>query len=543
MQEYGGLSDADLVRWALGATTPDERKAAFEAITDRHHLAVFRQCARWFPHPDQAQDVCQAAFEAAFTLLADGRGPERPDKLAGWLINIARYRGQEYRRRDKPPGVSWATLPEGQSLDQIEDDEEPRSGSAVRRAHATRLVETVVATLTARQQEVYQLRIVGELTGRQVAERLGISDKTASNEITRVQDLIANGFGALILLQEGRRYCPDLARIIETAPGAVGTMAFTTVLREQIVRHFDNCNVCDDCRTCNNKRRELVGAYAPALIPILFAADLRDRIMEVINRITRQGAHSHPDDPGVAPPADANAAFAYNRAVPEAAGAAAVTAEAALLAAGPHRATHSGSMLRRTLRRRPAVSALIALVVLAAVGGGAAALASGGGATHSGVAVAATSSGGPGATQTAPGAAPGVNTVDVTGAPLAAPVLAIAREVLTAARVHDSATLDRLLYPGGPTTAAALNKLLAQPGIYAQIITLLTETHGVPQDGFTGWPGFLLAGTSLPLAVADLKALGVTSPQAYKGIVINIGAPYDVKPYIPKIYSIIQTTG
>jgi hypothetical protein len=30
--------------------------------------------------------------------------------------------------------------------------------------------------------------------------------------------------------------------------------------------------------------------------------------------------------------------------------------------------------------------------------------------------------------------------------------------------------------------------------------------------------------------VDDLKALGVVSPQAYKGIVVNIGAPYNEKP-------------
>jgi RNA polymerase sigma factor (sigma-70 family) len=303
MQHQGGTTDADLVRRALGAATPEERKAAFEAIADRYHLVVFRQCAYWFPHPEEAQDVCQAAFEAAFTLLADGKPPERPDKLAGWLIEIARRRGLEYRR--KGARVDWAILPEGQNLEETQDDDEPRSGSAVRRAHATRLVEAVVATLTARQQEVYQLRIVEELTGRQVAERLGITDKTASNEITRVQDLIATGFGALILFQEGRRYCHDLARIIETVPASTGAGAFTTVLREQIVRHFDNCNICDDCSTCNSKRRELVGPYAPALIPILFAADLHDRIIEAIDRLTRKGAHSDPGDSEVTPPSGA----------------------------------------------------------------------------------------------------------------------------------------------------------------------------------------------------------------------------------------------
>jgi DNA-directed RNA polymerase specialized sigma24 family protein len=105
------LSTVDLVRRALGARTPEQCKAAFTDIADRYRLVVFRQCARWFPHPEEAQSVCQAAFEAALTLLAAGKAPEQPDKLAGWLIEIARRRGQEYRRKDISAGVSWAIPP------------------------------------------------------------------------------------------------------------------------------------------------------------------------------------------------------------------------------------------------------------------------------------------------------------------------------------------------------------------------------------------------------------------------------------------------
>ncbi|HEX3963240.1 MAG TPA: sigma-70 family RNA polymerase sigma factor [Trebonia sp.] len=535
MQNQGGLSDADLVRWALGAATTEERKAAFEAIADRYHLTVFRQCARWFPHPEEAQDVCQHAFEAAFTLLAEGKAPERPDKLAGWLIEIARRRGLEYRRKDRPSGVSWAVLPEGQSLEETADDDEPRSGSAVRRAHAARLVEAVAATLTARQQQVYHLRIVEELTGRQVAERLGVSDKTASNEITRVQDLIATGFGALILFQEGRRYCPDLARIIETVPATARTDAFTTVLREQIVRHFDNCNICDDCSTCNNKRRELVGPYAPALIPILFAADMRDRILEVIERLTRKGGHSQPGDPEAALPSGTGTM--RRNATPAAAGTAA--AGAALLAERPDKAAGGGpAQLGRAIRRRPALSALAAVIILAAAGGAAAALASSGSPpAGSSVAAAATRSGIATAPPAAGAAAPGVTAVDVEGTPLSPQILAIARQVLAAARAHDSAALDKLL--GNTTqTPAALNAVLAQPGVYTQIITLLTKTHAVSQDGQSSWPGFLLGVNNLPNANADLQVVGAASPQAYTGIVVEIGGNYMAHPYVPKLASI-----
>jgi RNA polymerase sigma factor (sigma-70 family) len=356
-------ADAELVRRAISAATAQARTAAFEGIADRYRLVVLRQCARWFPDPEAAQDVGQAAFEAAFTLLAAGKGPDRPEKLAGWLIEIARRRGQEYVRKANPATVRRAVLPEGQSLDDQEDDQESRSGSAVRLAHATRLVELVVATLTERQQQVYHLRFVQELRGRQVAERLGIADKAASNEITQVQSLIAYGFGALILLQEGRTYCPGLARILDSAQAAaVGTETFTTELRQRIVRHFDNCKICDDCRTCSNKRRELAGPYVPALIPILFAAEFRDRITETIHRVTAHAGHSPPSHPGPGTPAAAAAGTET----------AARTGAGDALGTGlPQPGRRPATRIRRLVRRRrvrPPIVVTLAVVFLAAAG-------------------------------------------------------------------------------------------------------------------------------------------------------------------------------
>lgn len=150
--------------------------------------------------------------------------------------------------------------------------------------------------------------------------------------------------------------------------------------------------------------------------------------------------------------------------------------------------------------------------------------------------------GGASGTPAAPGPGPGVITVNVDGGPLPAQILAIAREVLTDARNHDSAALDRLPDPTDPNSAqvVALNKLLAQPVLYQQIVTLLTKTHGAARTAFTGRPGFLLAGTGNPLTADDAKTLGVTGAQDYKGITISLGDAYDAKPYVPKLASIAQ---
>ena len=285
------LTDSELVWLAINARESREALAeAFEAIAERHRPAVLRWCSRTLQNPEAAQDVGQMTFEDAFKSLKAGKPPAEPAKLGGWLIEIAKRRRSEYLRKDQ--SRDWAPLPGGQAFDDWSDDDETRSGSAVRRAHALRLVQAVVYSLNDRQQQIYRLRFEEGLTGRQVAGQLAIAEKTASNEITRVQTLVAIGFGALILAQEGRPYCRGLAAILDQAQYTAVSDNFTTALRERICLHFDSCPTCDNCRTCNARRKQLTGPYVPLLIPILFGAEFRERISSVIHHET---AAARPD--------------------------------------------------------------------------------------------------------------------------------------------------------------------------------------------------------------------------------------------------------
>jgi len=185
--------------------------------------------------------------------------------------------------------------------------------------------------------------------------------------------------------------------------------------------------------------------------------------------------------------------------------------------------------LAQSVRRRPAVWAGVAVVVLVAVI--AAALSSSGGSGSGNRAAAAKAAAKP---------EPGAVAVDDVGHPLNAKVVAVERDVLAAARARNRTALDRLLNPAAPAAlgAGALNKVLAQSGTWAQIITVLTRTHGASENGFTIWPGFLLAGTTGPVNAADATTLGVTSGQQYSGITITIGAADTGNPYVPRLVSI-----
>ena len=159
-------------------------------------------------------------------------------------------------------------------------------------------------------------------------------------------------------------------------------------------------------------------------------------------------------------------------------------------------------------------------------------------------------SGGAAASHSSHGSQPDVFTVDDRNQPLNAGTLKVENEVLADARHHDRAALGRLIDATNPNDpkVIAQNQVLDQPGAYAQIVTLLTKTHGAAQDAQIMWPGFLLAGTGSPLDAADARSLGVTStPNGdanYKGISVNIQVEaYSQSGYqlSPKLDGIFQT--
>ena len=57
----------------------------------------------------------------------------------------------------------------------------------------------------------------------------------------------------LVLARDGRPYCEGLARILDET--AWDGETFTRVLRLRILRHLDDCRICDNCGTCNVQTR------------------------------------------------------------------------------------------------------------------------------------------------------------------------------------------------------------------------------------------------------------------------------------------------
>lgn len=283
------VTDAQLVARALAAKTGGERAPLFEEISRRYYKVVLRWCARHlYDRPGAEQDVGHEAFLAAFEKLSNGEGPANPDELAGWLIRFADNRVKEYVRTQ---GAAMRLITSSDTSFELLPDVDPDAGRKERLAETNGLVHVVVGTLTQQQQQIYQLRFIQELTGPQIAPLLGLKPQNASNQARMVKDLIGKGVGALVLATEGRGHCQELDQILDAA-GFNGTN-FTASLREQIVRHYDDCAVCRNCPVCSVEQKKLTLPHMPVLIPLLGAAEFRDRIAELIHAVTTQTEPQH----------------------------------------------------------------------------------------------------------------------------------------------------------------------------------------------------------------------------------------------------------
>jgi len=151
--ESGALrSDEDLI----AAARAGERGAA-DDLARRHYPAVLAALTRQLGDPEEARDVAQDTFLAAFRGLA---GLRTPRLFAVWLRRIARNQAyQSWRRHAQAPALT----------------------------REQRLVRRALERLSRADREVLLLDGVGALTGAEIAAALGVSRAAAYARLARAR--------------------------------------------------------------------------------------------------------------------------------------------------------------------------------------------------------------------------------------------------------------------------------------------------------------------------------------------------------------------
>jgi len=165
----GDRADEPLVRAFLAG---DEQ--AFGDLVRRHERTVLAIVRRYAGGSDEARDLAQRAFLRAFlaakrtrTLRAKGPVPFR-----AWLLRIAVNLGKNHVRDAR----RWRRAPVEAAL---REGVPPVGTAALERAERERAVRAAVLALPRRQREVLTLRIDAELSFKEIAAVLAITENNA----------------------------------------------------------------------------------------------------------------------------------------------------------------------------------------------------------------------------------------------------------------------------------------------------------------------------------------------------------------------------
>ena len=175
-------ADADEVLVERAQVDPE----AFAALYERYFDVVYWYCARRTRDGSAAEDAAAQIFAQAFAALSrfdSGRGSFR-----SWLFRIAHNVTVDRARRSRPQAT----------LDEIRTraDAQPTPEEALLAGESERALRQAMASLTADQRAVVELRLAG-LSGAEIGQTLGrrVSwvNTTHFRAIARLRDVLGAG--------------------------------------------------------------------------------------------------------------------------------------------------------------------------------------------------------------------------------------------------------------------------------------------------------------------------------------------------------------
>jgi RNA polymerase sigma factor (sigma-70 family) len=155
--------DAELVREARAGD-----QEAFRALMQGHQARLLRLVGRFVGSREDAEDVVQEAFIAAYRQMGRFRGDA---SFGTWLGRIAIYKALKVAKRERR-----ATPLEGNPARQSADEPDQAAAIAVREA---------VARLPERLRLPVLLRFWEGLSGKEIAEMLGWKQSTVWTRLYR----------------------------------------------------------------------------------------------------------------------------------------------------------------------------------------------------------------------------------------------------------------------------------------------------------------------------------------------------------------------
>ncbi|MHA6765823.1 RNA polymerase sigma factor [Sphingobium ummariense] len=174
------IADADDQSLAMRAQAGEE--AAYAMLMQRHRDAVWRLARGHVGDADEAFDITQEAFIAAFAAIAryDGSRPFR-----AWMARITLNKCRDWARRRAVRRFFTLAKPLDDATDVADMAASPEESLAS--ADAVSRINAAIAALPAKLKEVLLLRTIENMGQADTARLLGISEKAVETRLYRAR--------------------------------------------------------------------------------------------------------------------------------------------------------------------------------------------------------------------------------------------------------------------------------------------------------------------------------------------------------------------
>src|SRR4051812_30405274 len=241
------LPDDRLVAMVRSGSEP-----AFEALFDRHHRTVLAFCRHMVGSAEEAEDVVQHTFLAAYRQLSDSRDPIH---LRPWLYTVARNRCLSVLRvrRERP-------------MEEIDEPATDNLAAEVQRREDLRDLLRDLSTLPDDQRAALVLAELGAASHEEIGQILGCPR-------AKVKALVFQARSTLVATRRARDTpCAEIREQLALPRPA-------SLRRTTINRHVRECPGCREFRDQVRGQRRSLGA----LLPVLPGLALRDTLWAAIS--------------------------------------------------------------------------------------------------------------------------------------------------------------------------------------------------------------------------------------------------------------------
>lgn len=182
MVDYSALSDSELLILLL-----DSDHAAYEEIYNRYWILLYRHARKALQNAEAARDVVQDVF---VMLWAKREELKINTSVPAFLYTVVRNKVLDIYKRNK---VADNHL---DSLKQFIDHGTNVTDHRVRERELTVIIEHEISLLPDRMREVFELKRKSNLSYKEIALQMGISELTVKTQMTKAIKVLRAKLGA-----------------------------------------------------------------------------------------------------------------------------------------------------------------------------------------------------------------------------------------------------------------------------------------------------------------------------------------------------------